>query len=202
MNVAMQAPRTPREAIAAAAADDVAAVARWLAAGRPSGPLDPFGLDLMHVAAQAGALRVVRTLADAECDLSPYYAWGMTPLHLAAREGHHRVVRWFAEQKECEIDACDHGGRTPIEYALDAGAYRSAMWLIACGAMLPPWQRLVEYRHRALAAGEDEAAELIGVAAALPDALVRRYAWVWLEERGESPYIECDVIPADERMHP
>ena len=78
---------------------------------------DAWGMTPLHLAAEHGALDVVRCLLQYRADARRADGLGRTPLHLAAARGRKAVVEELASHG-ADLDARDKGGRS----ALDAAA--------------------------------------------------------------------------------
>jgi len=92
-------------------------VAQWLNRGIDANTVDPAGQTVLHLAARAGALDVVKVLADARANIDRRNANGETAIMLAALGGHRSVVE-FLISKEAQIN---QPGWTALLYAATNG---------------------------------------------------------------------------------
>jgi len=92
-------------------------VAQWLKRGIDANTVDPAGQTVLHLAARAGALEVVRVLVDARVNIDRRNANGETAIMLAALGGHRSVVE-FLISKEAQIN---QPGWTALLYAATNG---------------------------------------------------------------------------------
>lgn len=92
-------------------------VAQWLNRGVDANTVDPAGQTVLHLAARAGALDVVRVLVDTRANIDRRNANGETAIMLAALGGHRSVVE-FLISKEAQIN---QPGWTALLYAATNG---------------------------------------------------------------------------------
>lgn len=101
-------------------------VAQWLDRGIDANTVDPAGQTVLHLAARAGALDVVKVLARAQANIDRRNANGETAIMLAALGGHRSVVE-FLISKEAQVN---QPGWTALLYAATNGHFEIVKILI------------------------------------------------------------------------
>lgn len=84
----------------------------------------------MHKHSRSGQCSIVGDTATA--------AQGATALHVAAQEGWTQVVSLLARAPDCDLDACDYGGRTAMHLAAAMGRADVLNKLWCCGCKIEP----------------------------------------------------------------
>jgi len=91
------------------------------------------GETVLHLAAKAGRVDMVRKLLHAGADVYAVDDHKKTALHLAAEAGRHEVARALLEGG-AEVNARDFMGFTPLHLALRKGSLSTTEALMLCGA--------------------------------------------------------------------
>ncbi|KAH9298698.1 hypothetical protein KI387_030380, partial [Taxus chinensis] len=119
---------------------------------------------LLHVAAAAGNLRLVRILAGIEPSLTGVNGGdeeGWTPLHSAVSSGRDDVVEALL-QAGADVSIANNGGRTALHYAASKGRLKIAQVLISHGAKINQKDKFgCTPLHRAASAGHPELCEML-----------------------------------------
>ena len=92
----------------------------------------------LHLAANTGALRVVKILLSQSVRVNMLNAKGETPLILACKRGHAEVAMFLVENFDAVLtfDVIDVSGRTAVHYALELGLVGLLKLLLQKGASL------------------------------------------------------------------
>jgi ankyrin repeat protein len=96
---------------------------------------DAWGMTPLHLAAERGALEVVRCLLQYRADARRADGLGRTPLHLAAGRGRKAVVEELASHG-ADLDARDAAGRSALDHATAHGCAEAATALQEMAALL------------------------------------------------------------------
>jgi ankyrin repeat protein len=98
-------------------ADNSLEVVRLLRRGIDANTVDPRGQPVLHTAARAGALEVIKALLNAGAEIDRRNPNGETAIMIAALHGRRSVVEWLLS-REAQIN---HPGWTPLIYAATNG---------------------------------------------------------------------------------
>jgi ankyrin repeat protein len=93
----------------------------------------PDGRTVLHGAAEAGQLKVVRQLVNSKAAVNATTTKGRTPIHLAARRGHERIATTLLTWR-ASVSATDNDGCTPLHLAAARGHTGMIKVLVAAGA--------------------------------------------------------------------
>jgi ankyrin repeat protein len=105
----------------AAATDDVDKVRSELARGMSPDSASKDGYTLLHLAARAGSMRVLRLLIERGANPNLTTGHGsFTPLHLAAATGRLEAARALL-RAGADVRAKTHDGSTPEDFAAGSG---------------------------------------------------------------------------------
>lgn len=91
------------------------------------------GRNCLHMAAQAGAMDVLKVLVDEDgMDVSCATCNNMTALHCAAKEGNAITVKWLLG-RGVQVDLRDDNGRTALFMAVSGQHVNCAKELVMAG---------------------------------------------------------------------
>ena len=90
----------------------------------------------LHWAALRGRVEIVRLLCDHGADIEAQDNGGWRPLHHAAMNGHISVVKELVEERNAEINARDHLGKTALREAGDGNKPDVAAYLVSHGGII------------------------------------------------------------------
>jgi ankyrin repeat protein len=95
--------------------------------------VDRFGCTALHIAADAGCVKMAKELLEAGADVQVRDTWEETPLHFAARKGSFEMCELLLA-KGAELDAINSDGVTPLVAAARACNESSCQLLLDRGA--------------------------------------------------------------------
>jgi len=93
--------------------------------------LDPFGNTLLHYAAEAGNIELVRLFVQAGANTMIKGSKGNTALHWAARMGHVEIVRTLVAEGKSLLDVQNEAGYTPLHLAVKEVHFAVTHMLVA-----------------------------------------------------------------------
>ena len=86
---------------------------------------------MLHYAASAGNMDIIKYLVRMECDIQPKDKWGQTPLHEACENGHLNFVKYLLDEQECNPAHQDNNGESAIHLVAKSGNLDLLKYFIA-----------------------------------------------------------------------